>query len=500
MNNPLLEVKNINLNIQNFSISNINLTLSPGEIHVIMGENGSGKSLLMQIISGIVSPDSGEIKLNGQLMKPKNSSAFSSKEIIYIKQELSMFENLSIAENLFFHNLPYKNKLLKIIDFEKLNYQFRTLTEELNLPITIYDKVRSLGLAQRQIIEFCKAYISDAKVVILDEPSASLTPSEREILYNIVEHIKSKGTGIFYITHRIDDVLTIGDKISIIKKGSLIGTQIVSESTEAQIIKMLSNNYIKDRYPKIQYKKGRTIFSVKELGFKDKLSNVSFELREGEILGVTGLAGSGRSLLANCLFGITKYEGEIRVNGVLKNIKNPKTAITNGIAMMPENRLEDSIFQFLDTNENIAFPSLHRFSRNLIINMDYLKQTVLDYFSRSNINSNHMGNILGYSGGSLQKAIFAKWIMSRAKIFILDEPTRGIDIASKIDIYNFVNDLVKKNVCIIYISSDIEEIFGICDRVAVLSENTLACDVSTKDITIEEIVKLATSEKKKSLK
>lgn len=495
MNTPLLEIKNIKLNVNNFAISDIDLDLYPGEVHVIMGENGSGKSLLMQIISGIVSPDSGEILVNGQLIKPKNFSTFSSKEVIYIRQEVDMFENLSIAENLYFHNLPYKNSFLKVVDFDKLNYQFRLLIDALDLPISISDTVGTLGLAQRQIIEFCKAYISNAKIVVLDEPSAALSPTERELLYSIVQHIKSKGAGIFYITHRIDDVFAIGDRISIIKKGSLIGTKVVLESTEEEIIKMLSNNYIKGRYPKFQLKKGRTILSVKNLGFEDKLNNISFDLREGEILGVTGLAGSGRSLLANCLFGVTKYEGQIRINGSLKNIDSPKTAILNGIALMPENRLDDSIFQSLDTNDNISLPSLSRFSKHRIINADYLKQTVLDYILKINIPIGHINNILAYSGGNLQKAIFAKWMMNRAKIFILDEPTRGIDIASKIDIYNFINDLIKKNVCILYISSDIEEIFGICDRVAVLSEKTLACDISTKDITIEEIVKLATSEK-----
>ncbi|MBC7959183.1 MAG: sugar ABC transporter ATP-binding protein, partial [Vallitaleaceae bacterium] len=276
MKTPLLEIKNIKLNVNNFGINDINLDLHQGEVHVIMGENGSGKSLLMQIISGFVVPDSGEIYINGQLIKLKNISALSSKDVIYIRQDVDMFENLSIAENLYFHNLPYKNKLLKVVDFEKLNFQFRQIIDELDLPVTVFDTVNTLGLAQRQILEFCKAYISNAKIVILDEPSASLSHSERELLYNIVRQIQSKGAGIFYITHRIDDVLAIGDRISIIKKGTLIGTKIVSESTEEQIIKMLSDNYIKGRYPKMHLKKGKTILSVKDLGFAGKLNNINF--------------------------------------------------------------------------------------------------------------------------------------------------------------------------------------------------------------------------------
>lgn len=481
--------------MDNFSIDQVDIELFSGEIHVVMGENGSGKSLLMQIISGIIPYDSGEILLNGQAINPRNLNSISSKEIIYIRQDVDMLDNLSIAENLYFHNLPYKNRFFKVVDFEKLNYMYRNLIDELNLPVSMSDTVTTIGLAQRQIIEFCKAYISEAKIVILDEPSAALSHIERELLYNIVDSIRRRGAGIFYITHRIDDVKAIGDRVTIIKKGQLIGTKIVADSTEEEIIKMLSNHYIKGRYPKIHLRKGKTILNVKNLGYENKLKNVNFTLREGEILGVTGLAGSGRSLLANCLFGVTKYDGEIYINNKLISLNTPKDAILNGIALMPENRMDDSIFQSLDTNENVALPSLKRFSKNLIINMGYLRQTVLDYIRKINIPEANMGNILSYSGGSLQKAIFAKWMMSRAKIFILDEPTRGIDIASKIDIYNFINDLVKNKVCVIYISSDIEEIFGICDRVAVLSENTLACDFSTKKVSIEDIVKLATSEK-----
>ena len=222
------------------------------------------------------------------------------------------------------------------------------------------------------------------------------------------------------------------------------------------------------------------------MGFEDKLCHINFQLREGEILGITGLAGSGRTLLANCLFGMAKYDGQICINNKPVQIRNPRVALHNGIAMMPENRYEDSIFKELDTNENVAFPSLHRFTRNHIINSDLMKQTVMDYIAKINI-PKHRKNILAYSEGSLQKAIFAKWLMSRAKIFILDEPTRGIDLASKIDIYNFIIDMTKKKASIIYISSDIDELMGICDRVAVLSDKTLVCDLPTDQTSVEEI-------------
>jgi len=457
---------------------------------MIMGENGSGKSMLMEMISGMIQPDSGEIYFNGQLVKPKSLSFYSSTELIFIQQHSILLDSLSVAENLFFHNLPYKNKLLRTIDVDKLNKQFQDLVHDLNLPIEMTDTVRTLGLAQRQMIEFCKAYISDAKVVILDEPSAALTPSERELLYRIVNHIKRRGAGIFYVTHRIDDSMRIGDRISIIKNGTLAGTKIINETTEEEIVHLLIGKRLKERYPKMMIKKGKILLSVSSLCFEDKLTNINFQLREGEVLGITGLAGSGRTLLANCLFGAAKYDGQISINNKLVRISYPYVAIRNGIALLPENRFEDSIFKELDTNENVAFPSLHRFSRNQIINSDLMQQTVMDYIDKINIPKLHRKSIQAFSEGSLQKAIFAKWLMSRAKIFILDEPTRGIDLASKIVIYNFIGDMTKKKACIIYISSDIDEIMGICDRVAVLADKTLVCDVPTNNITVEEITKI----------
>ncbi len=493
MNTPMLELKNVNLNIDNFSLSDINLDLYKKEIHVIMGENRSGKSLLMQVVSGAISPDSGSLLINGEEVKYKTYASKADKDIIYVRQDADLLTNLTVAENLYFHRLPYKNKLLKIIDHNKLNFICQKQIDELNLPLSIYDKVSSLGLAQRQIIEFCKAYVSDAKIAILDEPFAALTQSERELLYGVVKNIKAKGTGIFYITHKLEDVFLIGDRITVIRDGRVVGTRLVANCTKEEIIKMLSGQYIQKRYPKIDKKAGKNVLSVKNLGFEDKLENINFDLAKGEILGVTGLAGSGRTLLANCLFGaVENVTGKVFLNGTEVKIKSPHDAISKGIALIPENRMTDSIFGCWDVNDNVSVSALKRFTNAFTINMPFLRQAVLDYTTKLNISQKPGDSILDYSGGNQQKAIFAKWIMSRAKIFILDEPTRGLDIASKVDIYNFINDLVKKDVGIIFISSDIEEILGLCDRVAVLSSRTLVCNASTKDITVEQIIEVAT--------
>ncbi len=495
MKDPLIKLQDVNLALENFSLSNINLDLFEKEIHVIMGENGAGKSLLMQVASGVVSPDSGKIFINNTLVKTKTFSNNLFKDVIYIRQDATMLSQLSVAENLFFNNLPRRYKFLPMIDYNKLNYLCQRLIDDLDLPVSTFDKVSNLGFAQRQIIEFCRAYVSEAKIVILDEPSSALAQSERNLLYRIVNKIKERGAGVFYITHCIEDVTILGDRITVIKKGQIMGTKTVSECTREDIIRMLSAQNLSQRYPKISIKKGKQTLAVKDLGFEDKLYNINFSLHQGEILGITGLAGSGRTLLANCLFGAApNVKGEMLLNGAPIKIDNPYKAISNGIALIPENRLTDSIFGYLDVNNNVAVSSLKRFANFFLINNSVLEQVVSDYVHKLNIPQQNLhSNILEYSGGNQQKAVFAKWIMSRAKIFILDEPTRGLDIASKVDIYNSVNDLIKKKASVIFISSDIEEILGICDRVAVLADHTFVCNVPTADITVEKVVELSMS-------
>jgi len=493
MSKAILKLKNVTKQIEGFRLKSIDLTLKAGEVHVLMGENGSGKSLIMQIISGFVSADSGDITYLGETYKGKKLQEILSDNSIYIRQDATMLNMVSISENIFFTKLPYKSKLLRSIDYNKLNAMTRELIEEFNLPFGVFDRVKNMGLAQRQIAEICRAYISDARIVILDEPSAALTEYEKNILYEMIARIKARGSGIFYITHRIDEVLRIGDTLTVIKDGTLIATKKTQDCSNRDIITMLSSNYYTNRYPKLDVDVGKTIFTVSGLCHTNKLANVNLELKKGEILGITGLAGSGRTLLANCLFGSAYYQkGEITIYGKSISIKNPYTAIENGIALIPEDRLSESIFRYLDLFENIAFSSLKRFKQFLGINGNFLEQAVFDYISRLNIPSHSNANILDYSGGNQQKAIMAKWIMSRAKIFILDEPTRGVDNAAKIDIYNSIGDLVKKGAGIILISSDIEEIMGICDRVAVLACNTIVFNSAIKDTTKEEIVDFST--------
>jgi len=499
MSKTVLRLKNVTKKIENFALDAINLTLKRGEVHVLMGENGSGKSLIMQIISGFITADTGTITYLGETLRGKKLQETLANNSIYIRQDATMLNMVSIPENIFFTKLPFKNKWLRSIDYNKLNAMTRELIDEFNLPFGVFDQVKDLGLAQRQIAEICRAYISDAKIVILDEPSAALTEYEANILYEMIDRIKARGSGIFFITHRLDEVLKLGDTITVLKDGKVVGTKQTKDCSNRDIIAMLSSNYFTNRYPKFDVELGKVIYSVSGLYHSNKLMDINLELRKGEVLGITGLAGSGRTLLANCMFGSAYYQkGEITIYGKPIAVRSPYTAISNGIALVPEDRLTESIFRYLDLFENIAFSSLKRFKQFMGINANFLEQAVFDYIAKLNIPSNSNANILEYSGGNQQKAIMAKWIMSRAKIFILDEPTRGVDSAAKIDIYNSIGDLVKKGAGVILISSDIEEIMGICDRVAVLACNRFVFTSPVKDTTKEEIVEYSTKTLNKS--
>lgn len=495
MKKPLLKLDNITKRVEDFTLANIDIELFSGEVHIIMGENGSGKSLLMQIASGFIGADSGSVYYKGTILKNINKNPNLLQNSVYIRQDATMLKMLSIPENIFFQNLPYKFKPFKVVDSNKLKSQCMTLIQELNLPFTVEDDVKSLGLAQRQIAEICRAYVSNAEIVILDEPTAALTEYEQKILYNMIRKIKERGSGIFYITHSLDEVFAVGDRISIIKSGALVATRNLSECSRETIITLLSGTYNINRYPKLDVSIGNTIYSISNLCHSSKLINVNISLKKGEIVGVTGLAGSGRTLLANCIFGSASYEkGEVRINNKPAKITNPFDAIKHGIALVPEDRLDESIFKYLDIFENVAFSSLRRFKKLLGIDNKFLEQVVTIYINKLNIPKESNPNILQYSGGNQQKAVLAKWIMSRAKIFVLDEPTRGVDNAAKIDIYNSIGDLASKGAGIIMISSDIEEILGICDRVCVLSNKSIVADEPIDKMNKEKIIQLSIAE------
>ena len=496
MSVPALLLKDINKYMsEDFSLCNIYLDLYYGEVHAIMGENGSGKSMIINVINGIFKNDSGQIYLDGKEIIVNSVHEAKRLGIHSVFQEVALYPNLTVAENVFADKMPYKNRLLRSLDFDKLYYDCNSLFQELNIDIDPYALLGSLGFAQKHLIEMVKAYISDAKIIIFDEPSAAFTLVEKNILYRVLRELKQRNKAVIYITHFLDEIDVIADRITVIYQGKVIGTRNVKNITYDEIISLLTMAYDGKQYPKLDIALGKIIFSVKNLCFENKLSDISFDLKKGEILGVTGLVGSGRSILSKCLFGVLKAtNGVVEVNGKIVNLKDPSDAIDAGIALLPEDRKNLSVYGCLNLEENVSVSSLKRFQQCFMIDPYILADVSGSYVEKLSIKPGNAADVLNtYSGGNQQKMAVARWMMSRLKVYIMDEPTRGVDIASKTDIYNCMVDMVRKGASIILISSDMDEIMGMCDRILVLNAGKLMCNLSRSQASKETILMYAAS-------
>ncbi len=487
----LLKVININKYYsEDFSLKNINFNLREGEVHSILGENGSGKTCFMNNICGFSSYDSGSIFLNNIKLE-KNKLC---KEILFIMQEPNLFDNMTVAENIFFN---IYNNYKYTINKNKVFLKCKQVFNELSINIKVYDNVEKLSLSQKQLVEIAKAYVSNCKIIILDEPITTFTDIESEILYNVINYLKCKGIGIIFISHKINSIKKVSDRVSIFSKGEIIACKDVKNLSEEEILKLMASRPITNKYPKINSNIGKSILEIKNLSCENILENISFDLKEGEILGITGLIGSGRTYLSNYLYGaIKKNKIEKIFNEKNVEIHNTFEAIERKIIMLPENREENSIFKSHSSIFNSTISSLNRFTNKNIINENLLMLKVQEYFNKFHITPNKIENdISTFSGGNQQKIILSKLIMTNSLIYILDEPTRGIDIPTKVDIYNCINDIVLKGGAVMFISSDIDELIGMCDRILILESGKIVKEVLAKNVTKEEILKYITMNK-----
>lgn len=491
---PALELKDLNKYLSDdFSLQNINLDLFYGEVHALIGQNGSGKTMIINVINGLITKDSGQIFVDGQEVHISSVNEAKRSGIHSVLQDVALYPNLTVAENVYADKLPYKNKFLRWIDFNQLYYNCQQLFATLGIDIKPTALLGTLGYAQLHLIEMIKAYISDAQILLFDEPSADFSMHEKATLYHIIRELRNKKKAIIYITHFLDEIEAIADRVSVIYQGKIVGTRTVKENSSNEIIELMAMTHHGKRYPKLEVPLGKTILSVKNLSFETVLSDISFDLKKGEILGVTGLVGSGRSVMAKCIFGETRaHTGTIEVNGKEIIIKEPYDAIKAGIALLPEDRINSSVFGCLDLNNNVSISSLKRFVQHMVIDPYILTDVSSSYVDKLSIKPGKSSDIIAtYSGGNQQKMTVARWMMSRLKVYIMDEPTRGVDVASKTDIYNCMVDMVRKGASIVFISSDIDEIMGMCDRILVMNSGKLVCDLPKGQATKEQILTYA---------
>ena len=493
----MLELRKIRKNFDNeFLLDDIDLDLMQGEVHVIVGENGSGKSALMKIVSGLYPRDGGSILFQGEEIDFDSFHESRKAGIFYQHQDNQLFENLSVAENIYFDRLSREAQLLSLFSRTRQEADCHRLFLKLGITISPAQYVHRLGYAQRQLLSAVKAYVSGARIVIFDEPTAAMSEVERELFFLLLEQLKSRVEGVFYISHRMDEIKKVGDRVTVMHKGRVVSTSRIDEIDRSTLLGMMIEDPHRERYPRLRIRPGKTVLEVRNLVSEPALHGVTFSVKRQEILGITGLMGSGRTRLSNCLFGVeTPDSGEILVDGVLCSFSHPLEAMRKGITLIPESREKNGVFPPLNQLANMTIASLPRFRKGIRLDERYMRQLSGEYVRRLGILPGRHDDILRYySGGNQQKVMLARWFMYRSKIYVMDEPTRGVDAAAKVDIYNSINDLIGKGAAVILISSEIEEILGMCDRVLVLAGGRIACDLPRSEATKERILDFATGE------
>ena len=472
------------------ALDNVNLQVREGTIHALMGENGAGKSTLMKVLFGQYQPDEGEILLRGEKVQFKSVKEAVNHGISMIYQELSPILDLSIAENVFVGRYPKKNG---IIDTAAMYKNCQEIFDRWGLKYNPKTKMRTPKTADVQMIEIIKAISFDAKLVIMDEPSSSISQNEIEKLFDFIRTLKKNGITVIIITHKLDEVFAISDDVTVLRDGQFIGTDSIENFDRARLIKMMVGREMNNLFP--QRKDGKTgdaLLEVDKLN-NDKVHDVSFTLHKGEILGFAGIQGAGRTETMRSIFGLDPYSsGKIVIDGQEIQIHSVRDAIKHDIVMATESRKDDGLILCRSVEENIMLPSLYRRSNHGILNVKKLHATAEEASKKLSVKTSSLNALANFlSGGNQQKLIICKWLLMDPKVIILDEPTRGIDIGAKWEIYNIMMDLADQGVGIILISSEMEEVINLSNRVLVMCEGHINGELTGNDITQEQIMNLA---------
>lgn len=497
MSSYILELEDINKSFPGVrALDNVSLQLRPGTVHALMGENGAGKSTLMKCIFGIYHRDSGTMRLDGEDINFTSSKEALDAGIAMIHQELQPIEKMTIAENIFLGNYPLTK--FKTVDHDLMNHETESLLVEVGLNVSPESFLGELTVSQMQQVEIAKALAHNARVVIMDEPTSSLTENEADVLFEIIERLTNRGIAIIYISHKIDEILRISDDISILRDGQYIGTWPAAEMDNNMIIKQMVGRELESLFPEKTNKpsdevvlKIENFTSPNPLSFKD----ASFELKKGEVLGVGGLVGAQRTELVEAIYGMRdSSQGKVIHLGEEININRPSDAIKNGIALLTEDRRSNGIFGVLSVSDNVAIASIEQYVQpTRLLDQKTIDQVVNDSIERLDIRTpSNKTKINSLSGGNQQKVIISRWLANNPDILILDEPTRGIDVGAKYEIYEIINELALEGKSIIVISSEMPELLGVSDRIMVMCEGRISGFLDGKTATQEEVMSLAT--------
>ncbi|MGL4570746.1 MAG: sugar ABC transporter ATP-binding protein [Clostridium sp.] len=490
---PMLKMEGVSKSFPGVkALDNVNITAYGGEVTALMGENGAGKSTLMKILSGVYTKDEGKIFLQGVEANIHGIKSAEDLGVTIIHQELSVINNLTVAENIFLGNEKV-NKFGKI-DRKLMIERSKMFLEQIGCDVNPNELAGNLNVGEKQMIEIAKALTKNAAVIIMDEPTTALTEVETKSLFKVIENLKSKGLAIIYISHRMEEIFAICDSVEVLRDGKYAGTARIADIDNDKLITMMVGRKIEDQFPYRVVKKGKVILDVKNLSSKAGVKNASFEVKEGEILGVAGLMGSGRTELAKTIFGAyKKTDGTVEINGKKLHGGNIGEAIKNGICYLSEDRKKEGCVLGLSVSDNMTIANLNRYENKMLV-LDKKKEAsdVDDYINKIRIKTPSPEQyIKNLSGGNQQKVILAKWLLTKPEVLIIDEPTRGIDVGAKKEIYELLNELKASGKAIIMISSDMPEVLGISDRIMVMSEGKITGEVGREEATQEKIMKLA---------
>ncbi len=492
---PILKLTNIHKSFGGVhALAGVEFELRPGEIHALVGENGAGKSTLVKTITGVHQIDAGEMFFNGEPVTTSNPSVAQNLGIAAIYQEASLFPDLDIAENIFMGRQPVRGPIRTMAWREMYKLAAEPL-EALGMDLDPRSRVRGLTIAQLQMVEVAKALSANARVLIMDEPTSALTLHEVADLFRIVRQLRDAGTSIIFITHRLDEVFELADRVTVLRDGHYVGTHGVKDVSRDELIRMMVGRTLDDLFPKMEVEQGEVILRVEGLTRVGMFEDVSFELHRGEILGMAGLVGAMRTDVAKAIFGVEPAEsGTIHVDGQEAKIENPNDAMSLGIAYVPEDRQQHGLVLPLNLTSNISLPILQRFAKSGWIDQAAETQDAREQATQMDVRAAGLWQrARELSGGNQQKLVLAKWLGTRPRILILDEPTRGIDVGTKAAVHELMSHLASEGLAILMISSELPEILGMSDRILVMCEGRLTGNFARDEATQETIMAAATA-------
>lgn len=486
--NYLLQMKDISKEFPGvLALNNVNLELNNGEVLALLGENGAGKSTLIKILSGAYQQDKGEIYIEGKLQNYFTPKEANEQGISIIYQELNYLNDLTVAENIYLNRWP-KSKTNRI-DWKKLHNDAKQILNTLEVDISTTRFLRDLSVAEKQLVEIARALSQNMKILVMDEPTSALSEKETDKLMELVKKLKKNGKGIIYITHRLDELFLIADRVLVMRDGERVGNIKMGEAKREELVQLMVGRKIESFYPKRIIEKKQTVLELKGIT-TDYLKDISFSVRAGEILGIFGLMGSGRTELARCIFGTQKIKsGLIEINGKARSITKPKDAIDNGIGYVTSDRKKDGLILIQSVKENIMTASVDKYASPFKINKKAEVEIASKWKDKLHIKTPSINaEANGLSGGNQQKVVLAKWLATNPKVLVLNEPTRGIDVGSKSEIYTLMEDFCEEGLGIVMISSELPEILQLADRVIVMCEGKIRAEFSKDEMSQEKLM------------